>query len=725
MATCNYIQNEKQNASAMWGVIRYVSQEYKTVDEDGRQYLSGVNCNGSIAFKEFLATKNLYRQAKGRWFYQYVQSFAPGEITDYDETHRIGLALAERFFPGCEVLVATHLDAKDESGARRVHNHFIVNSVKFETGRKVIFGPHSVEEMRKISDELCVAHNLSVLKPFVKDTGSKTIGTREYRATLKGDGWKFALINDIDAAMQAAATREEFLSLMQSVGYSALWSDTRKYITWTCPNGMKVRDNKLHEQKYLKENIENEFRIRKQLFGTAPGWDECTGTECLGQTQSRVEDGGTDGTGDALPADRVRDPEGRLGGVPEIFQRNGDLSADAFREDRAVGNEGGTERGLGRTLAVSDRLGGGNGGIVSEIGAGDRSEGAESAKREPRSDLTGWEDAREIFIRSRSEGANAARRIHGGSQSDEGVYDQSSDRNHSVLGAVQLGDLSFDEIKLIFQDARGDYYRDLPDEDAPDADGIGELRRQAKLGNVYAKYRLSRLYLDEDSRYYSPRLGEEYLYDAAEAEYPYAEYRLGRMYFFGIYFDEDAGESEYWLNRAAEHGNRYAEVMLGKAYLDGEMFAPDRARGFELLYKAEREGSGFAAYTLGSFYMKTKNLPRAIEQLELAAGMGNAYADYKLAEIFLFEADYFDYKRAVECLDRSERMGNVYAYRALCRMAENTRLAIVTNVTDVVAGLTSLFEDRPDEREDCTGTAEFDEDRERRAKRKHEHELSM
>ena len=87
MATCNYIKAKKQNQSAMRAVIRYVSQDAKTLDEDGHRYLSGINCIGAAAYDEFMATKNLYGKRSGVYYYHYEQSFAPGEIEDYDTTH--------------------------------------------------------------------------------------------------------------------------------------------------------------------------------------------------------------------------------------------------------------------------------------------------------------------------------------------------------------------------------------------------------------------------------------------------------------------------------------------------------------------------------------------------------------------------------------------------------------------------------------------------------------
>ena len=63
MATVIFIKESKQTPSAMRGCIRYCVQEKKTVDENGRQYVGGVNCLGQHAYEEFMATKNLYGKA--------------------------------------------------------------------------------------------------------------------------------------------------------------------------------------------------------------------------------------------------------------------------------------------------------------------------------------------------------------------------------------------------------------------------------------------------------------------------------------------------------------------------------------------------------------------------------------------------------------------------------------------------------------------------------------
>lgn len=50
---------------------------------------------------------------------------------------------------------------------------------------------------------------------------------------------------------------------MKKNGYEILWTDERKYITYTCPNGMKCRDIKLYQEKYRKEKMELEFELRR------------------------------------------------------------------------------------------------------------------------------------------------------------------------------------------------------------------------------------------------------------------------------------------------------------------------------------------------------------------------------------------------------------------------------------------------------------------------------
>lgn len=267
MAIVTYIRESKQSISAMKGVIDYCCQDKKVYDEISNQRLvSGINCDGENAFKEFMATKKSYGKTDGMNFYQYVQSFSPEENITPHQAHEIAIEFAEKAWTGYEVLVATHCDVQ------HIHSHFVINSVSFENGKKLRQNPNTLKSLRALSDEICRHHNLSTLEPYSKD-GMK-ISTREYHTAVKGQSWKFKLMNDIDKAMNISGSKEDFINAMSIMGYSVIWTDDRKYITYQCPNKIKCRDIKLHNDKYLKGSMENEFRYRQEQYFGKPKAEE-------------------------------------------------------------------------------------------------------------------------------------------------------------------------------------------------------------------------------------------------------------------------------------------------------------------------------------------------------------------------------------------------------------------------------------------------------------------
>lgn len=257
MATVTFIKYAKQSAGALGGVAAYIAQANKTMQENGRQLVSGQNCTPPFAVREFLTTRAMHRKESPVWFYHYVQSFAPSEPVTGELAHELAKMFAARAWPESEVLIATHIDRE------HIHSHFIVNSVCFGNGKMLRQGPGTLARLRPISDELCAAHGLSVLPR--QEAKTQGLGAREYRSATKGESWKFRLMNTIDACMKYAADRDAFVSLMASEGYAVRWEGTRKYITYTTSDGMRCRDNKLHEEKYCKEAMEHEFRIRAEI----------------------------------------------------------------------------------------------------------------------------------------------------------------------------------------------------------------------------------------------------------------------------------------------------------------------------------------------------------------------------------------------------------------------------------------------------------------------------
>ena len=225
-----------------------------------------------MAQQSFIATKNLYGKANGTFFYQYVQSFPPQEALTPSEAHKIALELAERFFPGCEVLVATHIDAE------HLHSHFVVNSVHPDTGKKLHFTPRTLEQMRTVSDQICLEHGLSTLRPYQQEWQTKGMRAVEYRAAAQGQSWKFQLTATVEAVMAQTGSQEEFIREMERRGYGVRWEDGRKSITYTIPRIGNIKLKKLTSrdlQKLYKDLMEH-GRINTKSGHGNPGLSSTT-----------------------------------------------------------------------------------------------------------------------------------------------------------------------------------------------------------------------------------------------------------------------------------------------------------------------------------------------------------------------------------------------------------------------------------------------------------------
>lgn len=263
MATFTAIKNKKQTAGVLGGVLKYVQQEKKTC-AGGLRFVTGHNCVPQSAYTEMMTTKQRFKKTDGRQFYHFVQSFAETDALTPQEANAIGLELAQREFPDFEVVVATHLDTN------HIHNHLVVNSVSCETGRKLHQSADDLLKHRQANDIICAAHGLSVLVQPEKRSKKKRMKPGEYQAGLRSDSWKLDLIHAINEALEYATDRESFIANMEYEGYEVTWSDTRKHITFTCPNGRKCRDSSLHDETFLKENLEALFAYR-QTVGFHPG----------------------------------------------------------------------------------------------------------------------------------------------------------------------------------------------------------------------------------------------------------------------------------------------------------------------------------------------------------------------------------------------------------------------------------------------------------------------
>ena len=363
MAIVHFVNYKRstQSRAAMRGVMLYVMQEKKTAWE-GAPLVSGINCQPQSVYDDFINTKLLYHKDGGVMFYHMVQSFPKGAAVDPRQAHEAARRLAE-YFDGCEVLVCTHIDRE------HIHSHCVINSVNFEPGKKLHMAKEQIQELMRRNDAICQEMGLPVFDAPTQQT--RGMSGAEYHMALKGQSWKLRLMNTIDECMKYAVDKDAFVSLMASEGYAVRWESGRKYITYTTPDGLKCRDNKLHEEKYCKEAMEREFRIRAELIKRTFRRAE--------ENDGRIEADESAEQRAAAAADAAhRDP---------VRSAAGDGQADGAGRRNKLGAGGNPEDPAGAKNARRPDIG-------AEVAHGD----AEIADRDEQTAGTGWEPERKVFL---------------------------------------------------------------------------------------------------------------------------------------------------------------------------------------------------------------------------------------------------------------------------------------------------------------------------------------
>ena len=291
MPIIHFANSKGQNTSGFKKLLGYVSKEKKTKLED-RRFVSGINCSPESAFEEMQLTKQANGKTGGRLYYHLVQSFPKGYDIEPELAHKIALEFTEKAFKDYECVVATHIDRE------HIHSHIVFNSVSFQNGRKFHSNLNDVKQLMKLSDEICEKYGVHTLQEptFNKDGQKEILGDKEYRSAVRGESFKFALMNVITDCMKQAKSKKQFIALMKRKGYQVRWEEQRKYITYTTPTGKKCRCNKLHDKKFLKEMMEYEFEIRYAIFnGTEQGQYAAGGRDLADGGRSGAElDGGAE-----------------------------------------------------------------------------------------------------------------------------------------------------------------------------------------------------------------------------------------------------------------------------------------------------------------------------------------------------------------------------------------------------------------------------------------------
>lgn len=248
----NYIINPEKTINEDYGKTDYDYLEGKTdynFKNEKVHYVSYLNCEEYDPYNSMKDTKDYYNKNDGVLAYHGYQSFKEGEVTA-DVAHEIGVKFAEEMFKDYEVVVATH------QNTNHIHNHFIINSVSFKTGKKYNNNRTNLAKLRHISDSLCAEYGLSVLDEGVgyKNTYNHKVIDNDYYKMLK---------DDLDSIISCSVTLKQVMDRMKLLGYKPYYRNN--IITIYRDGYDKVRIEKAFGNDYSKDSINERLYYSRQI----------------------------------------------------------------------------------------------------------------------------------------------------------------------------------------------------------------------------------------------------------------------------------------------------------------------------------------------------------------------------------------------------------------------------------------------------------------------------
>lgn len=254
---------KRMSSKAKVGKIeKYLKQDEKTEEK----LISSMNCESEDFAKQCEMTNLYYNKNQNeneRKYYHIIQSFSPKDNKNLtlEQVHKIGEKFAEQNFKGFEVLVVTHKDKE------HIHNHFVVNSVSLENGKKYRADNKSLWKLRRTSNELCRQNGLVNSIQELGKKAKEKIQSGELRKMVRGeDTWKSELKAQISECASTSKNEIEFKAKMKekynvTVTERARTSKGQKIQIYEyLPQGhaRPCGEHRLGED-YGKENIRNGF----------------------------------------------------------------------------------------------------------------------------------------------------------------------------------------------------------------------------------------------------------------------------------------------------------------------------------------------------------------------------------------------------------------------------------------------------------------------------------
>lgn len=250
----NYIINPEKTINKDYGKNNYnYLESYSNKDYDFKnekaEYVSCINCSEYDPYGDIKFTKEQYRKTDKVLAFHGYQSFKEGEVTA-DIAHVIGVKFAEEMFRDYEVVVATH------QNTNHIHNHFIINSVSYKTGKKYNNNRASLAKLRQISDSICEEYGLSVLDEDISYRNT-------YKYKVLNDDYYKILKEDLDNVISYSVTLKQVIERLKKLNYQVY---SRNGILAIYKEGYdKVRIEKAFGNDYSIDSINKRLYSSRQI----------------------------------------------------------------------------------------------------------------------------------------------------------------------------------------------------------------------------------------------------------------------------------------------------------------------------------------------------------------------------------------------------------------------------------------------------------------------------
>ena len=242
--------------------VSYVFKQRVTGDPaDGSNTIPEVDA----AKQSFKSMRDLHGVKEGDWeVFEIFQSWHPEESKKLarEEVNKMGMELAEKYFPGHQYVVVTH------SNKPHLHNHIVVNIVQPETGKRIKNKYEHLHKLRKINDEICQSRGLEIPKQGAKEREDRMPDRVQRMRNFQGHSWVLDTKEKADFARKYATSYDEYRSILGEFGIGV--QIEKKNISYFYPGQKRGKRGDKIGSKYDKAGLEQTFQKNDELFRAKP-----------------------------------------------------------------------------------------------------------------------------------------------------------------------------------------------------------------------------------------------------------------------------------------------------------------------------------------------------------------------------------------------------------------------------------------------------------------------